>query len=291
MVGRPRGRGAAFAVAVGIACAAGAAGARGAGAASAGTRAADPFPGAARAYVVVRNGATLWSARADDPLPPASLTKLMTALLVVEAGALDETVTIGPRAAATQGARLPLRAGMHVSRGDLLTAMLLRSANDACVALAEAVGGDEASFVAAMNRRAAALGLVHTRFRNPCGLDATGHVASAADLATLAEAALAAPAIASRVRLESAVVRRGDDAPLVIASTNALIGRVQGAIGAKTGFTNRAGHCLVGVVERDGVRVTVVLLGARDRWWDAVAMIERAFDGGSLPAPLRPRGG
>ena len=289
MAGRPRGGGAAFVVAVGIACAACAPGASAASSGSAG--AADPFPGAARAYVVVRNGATLWSARADAPLPPASLTKLMTALLVTEAGALDETVTIGPRAAAARGTRLPLRQGVRVTRGDLLTAMLLRSANDACVALAEAVGGDEASFVAAMNRRAAALGLVHTRYRNACGLDATGHVASAADLATLAQAALAAPAIAARVRLEAAVVRRGDDGPLAIASTNALIGRVHGAIGAKTGFTNRAGHCLVGVVERDGVRVTVVLLGARDRWWDAVAMIERAFDAALPLASLRPPGG
>jgi len=290
MGGRPRDRGAARRVAIGIARVA--VGACVAVAlvnprpAIAG--APDAFPGAARAYVVVRDGVTLWSAQADDPLPPASLTKLMTALLVAEAGRLDEPVTIGPRAAAARGARLPLRAGVRVSRGDLMTAMLLRSANDACVALAEAVAGGEASFVAAMNRRAAALGLSHTRFRNACGLDATGHAASAADLAILADAALAVPAIAARVREESAVVRRGEDPPVRIATTNALIGRVQGAIGAKTGFTNRAGHCLVGVVERDGVRVTVVLLGARDRWWDAVAMIERAFD--ASPG-VRPRGG
>jgi D-alanyl-D-alanine carboxypeptidase (penicillin-binding protein 5/6) len=251
----------------------------------------DEFPGAARAYIVTRNGAPLWSSHADRPLPPASLTKLMTALLVAEAGGLDQSVTIGRRAAAARGARLPLRAGLRMTRGDLLTAMLLRSANDACEALAESIGGTEAAFVVAMNERAVRLGLRQTRFRNACGLDAPGHVMSAKDLATLAEAALAAPAVASRVRLAAADVRLGDDGTLSVTTTNALIDRVHGAIGAKTGFTNRAGHCLVGVVERDGVRVVVVLLGARDRWWDAVAMVERAFDAGSAAGTARAPGG
>jgi len=289
MTRRPRGRKAAWRVALAIACITWAA------CEAMGVRAAtlppDAFPGAAHAYIVTRNGAPLWSSNAERPLPPASLTKLMTALLVAEAGGLDQPVTIGPRAAAARGARLPLRAGLRMTRGDLLTAMLLRSANDACLALAESIGGSEAAFVVAMNARAVRLGLRQTRFRNACGLDAPGHVMSAKDLATVAEAALAAPEVASRMRLAAAEVRRGDEPPLTVSTTNALIGRVSGAIGAKTGFTNRAGHCLVGVVERDGVRVIVVLLGARDRWWDAVAMIERAFDAGPAAAPARaPRG-
>jgi D-alanyl-D-alanine carboxypeptidase (penicillin-binding protein 5/6) len=288
MTRRPRGRGAAWLVAIALACVAHAACEP--GVARAATE-PDPFPGAARAYAVTRNGAPLWSAHGELPLPPASLTKLMTALLVAEAGGLEQPVTISARAAAAPGARLPLRAGVRVSRGDLLTAMLLRSANDACLALAESIGGTEAAFVVAMNQRAARLGLRQTRFRNACGLDGPGHVMSARDVATLAEAALAAPAVASRVRLADAAVHVGDKEPVTVTTTNALIGRVHGAVGAKTGFTNRAGHCLVGVVDRDGVRVVVVLLGARDRWWDAVAMIERAFDAAPAAAPARAPGG
>jgi D-alanyl-D-alanine carboxypeptidase (penicillin-binding protein 5/6) len=241
----------------------------------------DPFPGVARGYVVQVDGVERWGFAADTPLPPASLTKLMTALVVVEtkAAALDgEDVTISPRAAAIGGARLGLRAGESMRAGDLLAAMLLHSANDACAALAEWTAGSERTFVARMNARAAAMGLAHAHFVNACGFDAPGHEASARDLAALVRAFMAEPRLAALARTESAVVRTRGGRSMRIANTNALLGRVPGAIGAKTGYTSRAGRCLAVIAERHGVRVVAVLLGAGDRWWDAAAMIERAFD-------------
>jgi D-alanyl-D-alanine carboxypeptidase (penicillin-binding protein 5/6) len=151
----------------------------------------DPWRGIASAYLVRIDGATRWSSNANARLRPASLTKLMTALLAVDALAPDDTVVVSPRAARAEGVRLGLRAGTRVAADQLLAAALLRSANDACLALAERVAGSEKAFVAAMNARAAALGLADTRFANACGFDADGHYASARDLATLADAALA----------------------------------------------------------------------------------------------------
>lgn len=248
----------------------------------------DAFPGVAAAYLVRIDGATRWSSNEAARLRPASLTKLMTALLAVEALAPGEPVVVSRRAAAAGGVRLGLRAGMTLSAEALLGAMMLRSANDACLALAERVAGSESAFVAAMNARAAAMGLADTRYANACGFDAEGHYASARDIATLADAAMASPRIASAVARESGEARAGARV-FRFDNGNALLGRVDGARGVKTGWTRAAGRCLVAVVERGGTRVMVVLLGAPDRWWDAVAMIETAFDEARGRPASRPR--
>lgn len=259
------------------------------GAAPASATDGDRWPGVASAYLVRIDGAARWSANADARLPPASLTKLMTALLAVEALAPGDDVKVGKRAAGAAGAKLGLRAGTTFSAEDLLAAALLRSANDACVALAERVAGSEAAFVERMNARAVAMGLAATHFVNACGLDAPGHLASVRDLAALADAAMAAPRIAAIVRRERGSAKASDGRTFRFENTNALIGRVDGARGVKTGWTKRAGRCLAADAERDGVRVSVVLLGAPDRWWDAVAMVETAFDDArARRAPQRP---
>jgi len=254
--------------------------------------ASDAFPGSARAYLVRANGTTLWSASANASVAPASLTKLMTALVVVDAVAPGDVVTVGARAGKARGARIGLTAGTRMQAGDLVAAMLIASANDACLALAEHVAGSEAAFVSRMNRRARAMQLSETHFANACGFDAPSHRASAVDVARLAEAVVGNATLAGIVATPARVVRALDGRSFAVTTTNALIGRVPGAIGVKTGYTAKAGHCLVGLVERDGVRVLVVLLGARDRWWDAVAMIERAFEaaragGAPASAPAR----
>jgi D-alanyl-D-alanine carboxypeptidase (penicillin-binding protein 5/6) len=238
----------------------------------------DRYPGVAAAYLVRRDGADLWGARIDAPLPPASLAKLMTARLVVEAGRADDVVTVSARAAATGGARLGLRAGERLAVSALLAALLLRSANDACVALAEWRDGSEQAFVARMNARAGELGLARTRYAGACGFDAPGQHSSARDLAALAEHVLGQPALAALAARERMTIRSEGDRSFALANTNALLGRVPGVNGLKTGFTNGAGRCLVVSAERGGVRVLAVLLGAGDRWWDAVAMVERALD-------------
>ena len=267
--------------------------AAGAAAAPCGGAAADPWPGAAAAYLVRIDGEVRWAANDTARLKPASLTKMLTAVLAVEA--LDPTteVVVSRRAAAADGVRLGLRAGMRLPAEHLLAAALLRSANDACLALAEAVAGGEAAFVARMNERAAALGLADTHYSNACGFDAPDHYASARDLARLADAALARPRIAAIVARESGTARTSDGKLFRFDNTNVLVGRVDGARGVKTGWTKAAGRCLVAAAERAGTRVLVVMLGAPDRWWDAVAMIESAFEDakarrGVLPPSPRP---
>ena len=267
--------------------------AAGAAAAPCGGAAADPWPGAAAAYLVRIDGEVRWAANDTARLRPASLTKMLTAVLAVEALGPTTEVLVSRRAAAVDGVRLGLRAGMRLPAEHLLAAALLRSANDACLALAEAVAGGEAAFVARMNERAAALGLADTHYSNACGFDAPDHYASARDLARLADAALAKPRIAAIVARESGTARTSDGKLFRFDNTNVLVGRVDGARGVKTGWTKAAGRCLVAAAERAGTRVLVVMLGAPDRWWDAVAMIESAFEDakarrGVLPPSPRP---
>ena len=238
----------------------------------------DRWPGVAAAYVVQVDGADRWSHAASARLRPASLTKILTALIVIEGAGDDAIVTVSPRAEAAQGARIGLRRGMQLTVGDLLAAMLLRSANDACLALAEHVARSERAFVARMNDRAAALGLLDSHFENACGFDAPAHRASARDLARLAGVAMATPRFATIVGRERGEARARDGRVFAFDNTNALIGRVDGARGVKTGWTQAAGRCLVAFAERRGTAVTLVLLGAPDRWWNAVAMIETAFE-------------
>ena len=243
----------------------------------------DRFAGAAAAYLVRADGKTLFSSAADARLPPASLTKMLTALVIEELAPSDAEVIVSARAAGAGGARMGLKQGMRLRVADLLAGMLLRSANDACYALADHVDGGERRLVERMNERARTMALHATHFQNPCGFDAPGQRSSAADLARIADALLAKPALALLVAQPKLRVVGRDGQVFQLTNTNALIGRVPGARGVKTGFTNRAGHCLVGVVDRDGIRVLVVLLNARDRWWDAAAMIDAAFDAATRP--------
>jgi len=238
----------------------------------------DRFPGAGAAYLVARDGRVLWARHPDLPRAPASLAKLMTALVAVEAGLpAGGWIRVSRRAAAETGARLGLRAGEEVAAGDALAAMLVASANDACAALAEHVAGSREALVARMNRRAAELGLAGTSFEDPCGHDRPGQRTTAADLMALARAVLAIPLLRGTVaRTEVTVATRGGR-HLRATTRNALLGRARGVRGVKTGTTAAAGRSVVAVAERDGHEVLVVLLGAPDRWWTAAALVDAAF--------------
>ncbi|MBU1237206.1 MAG: D-alanyl-D-alanine carboxypeptidase [Gammaproteobacteria bacterium] len=242
------------------------------------TQAGPDFLPQAQAYLVEADGRILWERNADRPLPPASLTKLMTALLVQERGALDREVTVDRAAAMETGSRLGLAPGDRLKAADLMAAALIQSANDACHALADWVAGDEARFVALMNARARQLGLASTRFTNACGHDQPGHRASARDLAALATLALAVPEIARLVALpELAIATTNGRRTFRLTNKNALIGRYPGAQGVKSGYTQQAGKCLIAAAQRDGHRVLLVLLNAPNRWWDASDSLDRAF--------------
>jgi serine-type D-Ala-D-Ala carboxypeptidase (penicillin-binding protein 5/6) len=223
---------------------------------------------------------------ADQPLPPASLTKLMTALVWLQGppAQRDAVVTVSRRAAAAGGSRAGLRAGERYRGADLLAAMLIASANDACLALAEHSAGSVDAFVAEMNRQAQALDLRETHFANPCGHDDPSHLSSARDLLRLAELVIAEPRlrpllVQPSVRLQplsGGPASRGRAGKL-LPNSNALLGRLNGTRGVKTGYTPQAGKCVIAFVERDGHRVFLVLLNARDRWWAAHGMVEHAL--------------
>jgi D-alanyl-D-alanine carboxypeptidase (penicillin-binding protein 5/6) len=245
----------------------------------------DAFPQVARAYWVELDGRPLWAGAADARLPMASLTKLMTALLLVEQADLDGELVVGAGTGRETGTRIGLRPGERVVARDLFVAMMVRSANDACRALADWHGGDQATFVVAMNARARELGMADTSFADACGHDAPAQYSSARDLARLARAAMAHPEIVeAAARREHRFTTRGGRG-FHVRSTNALLGRLDGARGLKTGYTPGAGRCLIALAERDGVEVLAVLLHAPDRWWDSVGLVELAFEEARRPTP------
>jgi D-alanyl-D-alanine carboxypeptidase (penicillin-binding protein 5/6) len=200
---------------------------------------------------------------------------MMTALLVLERGKLDESVTVGKGVLKATGTRMGLKPGETLRAGDLLAASVVRSANDACRVLAEFLDGED--FVARMNSRAVALGMKNTQFADPCGHDREGQYASAADLARLAEEVMKHAEYLRLARQEKISFKTAEGRAFTLRNTNALLGRYEGAIGLKTGYTEGAGNCLVVLAERDGVLVLAVLLNAPNRWWNAVGLLDRAF--------------
>jgi D-alanyl-D-alanine carboxypeptidase (penicillin-binding protein 5/6) len=243
---------------------------------------ADPFPAVAAAYLVSVDGTPRWAHQPDQALPPASLTKIMTALLVLENGHLQQEVQVSVAATRESGSRLGLRPGEKMRVAELLAAAILQSANDACHALAEHVAASEQDFVALMNRRASELELHDTHFANACGHDHPAHRSSARDLARLAEMALRHPGFARLVAQTELDIQDADARRRFhLSNGNQLVGRYPGAIGVKTGYTRQAGKCLVALAVRGDRRVLLVLLNAPERWWTASAMLERAFSEGT----------
>ncbi len=221
------------------------------------------------------SGQILYAFEADRRLSPASLTKIMSALVMLERGQLDDNVTVTREAAAARKMHLRLRAG-HVYRlEDLVKAMLITSANDACLAAAIHVGGSEEQFVELMNGKARALGLTHTHFSNACGFDSPTHYTTAEDLASLTELALQHPLFRSYVKEERAVLTAvNTNRSYLLRTTNRLLGRMPGVEGVKTGFTSKAGRCLIAKVSQDGKELLLVLLHASSRWNTATHLIK-----------------
>ncbi len=240
--------------------------------------ATDPFPTVAAAYVVEVDGALRFAHAPDARRAPASLTKLLTALVLLEARFDSERwLAVSARAAAMPGARLGLTTSDRLRAGDALAAMIVASANDACLALVEDAAPSQAQFAQRMNALAARLGMRNSHFEHPCGFDHPRQHTTARDLLLLAHAALASPLLRQLVVLPGAQVDTLGGRTLRFTATNALLGRLDGTVGLKTGATARAGENLIAVVGRGPHTVVAVLLGARERWFGAVALIERAL--------------
>jgi D-alanyl-D-alanine carboxypeptidase (penicillin-binding protein 5/6) len=222
----------------------------------------------------LKTGVTLYQFQSERKLSPASLTKIMSALVILEHGRLSDEVTVSAKAARAHKIRLRLRTGQIFRLEDLLKAMLIVSANDACLAAIEHVGGSENQFVMIMNAKAAALGLKNTHFSNACGFDAPDHYSTAEDLAKLSEIALQDPIFKGLVREEREMIMPlNEHRSYLLRNTNRLLGRVPGVEGVKTGFTSKAGRCLIAKVSQDGSDLLLVILNSKRRWNTATSLI------------------
>ncbi len=248
----------------------------------------------AAVLIDARSGRLLWSRNADQARAPASTTKMMTALVALERGQLNEVIVVPRAAAATPGSSAGLRAGDRYTLAALLRGLLLRSGNDAAAAIATHLAGSEEGFAALMNARARALGLRSTHFVNPHGLTAPFHYSSALDLALIARAGLAVPAFAQLVATADAEMRGWDSMQREIRrelhNTNRLLVAYDWVDGVKTGTTNAAGNCLVASGNRGGFRLIAVVLHSDDRWGDAVRLLRWGYAHFSQ-VPVAPPGG
>ena len=216
-----------------------------------------------------KTGRVLFEKNADEALPPASVTKVMTMLLVFEAldaGTikLSDMVQASENAASMGGSQIYLKVGEEMSVDDLLKSLIVASANDAAVALAEYIAGSEESFVAKMNARAVELGMENTHFENTNGLDdtATNHVTSARDIAIMTREVIKHEAVFNYSTIWMDTIRDGE---FGLTNTNHLISFYKGATGLKTGSTAKAKFCISATAERDGLSLIAVVMGSPTR--------------------------
>ena len=236
-----------------------------------------------------QTGQMLYARNPDEKRPMTSTTKIMTVLLTLESGGLDDSFTVDAQAIRVEGSSMGLREGDTVTKRTLCAGMLLPSGNDAANAAAVAVAGSIPAFLSRMNARAAEIGMTRTCFASPSGLDAEGHGASAHDMALLAREALRNPDFAEICRQPKMTVSFGNPPyPRTLYNTNKLLTRDSRIIGVKTGFTDAAGRCLVSAMERDGRRLICVTLFDRNDWEDHLALYDYGFAGAAdftVPLP------
>ena len=227
----------------------------------------------AEAFILMdaESGRVLAAQNAERELPIASTTKIMTALVAIEHGKLSDIVTV-KESHLKEGSSMYLRAGETLTLEELLYGLLLPSGNDAAECIADHCGGSVAQFVAWMNEKAQALGMAHTSFANPSGLDAPGHYSCALDMARLAARAMEDPTFARIVSTRTAAAGER-----MLGNHNKLLASLSGCTGLKTGYTDAAGRTLVTCCEREGLRLIAVTLNDREDWKDHAALYEYGF--------------
>ena len=236
----------------------------------------------ARAAVVMDaiSGRVLLSKNPDILLPPASTTKLLTAMITMEQANLSDSVAISKNASRVPQYKMGLKAGEKVSIELLLYAALLKSSNDAAVALAEAVGGSEECFVQLMNEKVVSLGAYNTRFVNSHGLPGPNQYTTAYDLAQIMIHAMGYPKIREIIGTPVASFSREKGKLLFLTNTDKLLWSEEDLVGGKTGFTQTAGHCFVCAAEREDKTIVVSILGSPNRktlWKETQALIDKGF--------------
>jgi D-alanyl-D-alanine carboxypeptidase (penicillin-binding protein 5/6) len=236
--------------------------------------------------VDARTGKVLFQKDPDLRLPPASTTKIVTALVTLESGRkLHDILTVSKTATRVPASKLYLRPGQTISIEHLLYSVMLSSANDASMVLAEGIGGSVEQFAESMTTKAHQLGAINTHFTNPHGLTAADHYSTARDLATIFRYAMKNDIFQqiihtkiSSVKSTSPGKKRRQARLMSVRNHNRLLWNFDGALGGKTGYTLAAQKCFVGAVERNGVMLIVSLLGSRDLWSDTKRLLEYGFD-------------
>ena len=235
-----------------------------------------------RACVVIdrKTNSVLFGKNENSKKKMASTTKIMTATIIIEKCNLSDTIEISKKAAGTGGSRLGLKTGDKITVLDLLYGLMLRSGNDAAVALAEYAGGDINGFAELMNAKALDLGLTNTHFETPHGLDSNEHYTTAYELAVISNYALNNPAFAKIVGTKNYTITI-NGSPKDLSNTNELLGNMEGVYGVKTGFTNGANRCLVTACKRNDIDIICVVLGAdtkKFRTIDSIKLINYVFN-------------
>lgn len=235
-----------------------------------------------RACVVIdrKTNTILYGKNEKQKRKMASTTKIMTATIIIENCNLDETIEVSKKAAGTGGSRLGLKTGDKITIRDLLYGLMLRSGNDAAVALAEYAGGSIEGFAELMNKKAYELSLTNTHFETPHGLDSDEHYTTAYELALLSNYALNNTTFAQIVGTKDYTITI-NGYPKQLSNTNELLGNFEGIYGVKTGFTNGANRCLVTACKRNDMDIICVVLGAdtkKFRTQDSVKLINYIFD-------------
>ncbi len=232
----------------------------------------------AAALIDVSSGRILYGKEADKRMRIASITKIMTAIIAIEKGDLQKKVTISKQAEGVEGSSIYLKAGEQIPLEHLLYGLMLRSGNDAAVAIAEEVGGSVEGFVYLMNEKAAYLGLQRTQFANPHGLDDDEHYSTASDFAKLSAYAMKNPTFQEIVRAQVKTVPwPGEEWHRKWYNKNKMLRIYPGADGVKTGFTKRSGRTLVSSATRNGQQLATVTLNASDDWNDSMALLNYGF--------------
>ncbi|HYV57824.1 MAG TPA: D-alanyl-D-alanine carboxypeptidase family protein [Candidatus Nitrosopolaris sp.] len=244
----------------------------------------------ARAAIIMdaTSGEVIWDRNGSQPLPPASTTKIMTAILAIESGRLDETVRVSEHAAETAPSKINLKPGQRIRVRSLLYALLLNSANDAADVIAEGLADSEEDFADRMNAKARQIGATTAHFVNPHGLTAPGHHASARDLALIFRYGLRLPMFREVLATRSTQV--AVEAPSVhwisLHSHNRLLTGYTYPVIGKTGYTRPARRCFVGAASQDDRELIIAILGATDLWGDARRLFGYGFSLGESSPPV-----
>ena len=222
-------------------------------------------------------GRILYEKNSEQKLPMASTTKIVTAITVLDnCENLDEVVNIKSNSVGIEGTSIYLREGEQLTVRELLYGLMLRSGNDASVALANHIGGSVENFCSMMNKLATDLGLENSNFVNPHGLDTEGHYTTAHDLAVITAYALRNEEFAKIVSTKNIVIGQGESRRS-LANKNRLLGNLDGCIGVKTGFTNDAGRCLVSACDRDGLKLVCVVFNCGPMFEESSEMFELVY--------------